>query len=147
MAAPSTVVVPRLTFSLLLVVLCPLSCSPPGTYNDLLRADTATACTTCAAGLSTSTTGGRDSSACDVCATGYGGTNCAAQCGGGSGVNATFGVAGRARGANCDACPTMSTGFSFDYLGQNRAFTPNPLARLGADSPADCLAEFAQIAD
>jgi len=41
----------------------------------------------------------------------------------------------------------MVTGFSFDYLGQNMNFTPAAVARNLADSPADCLAEFAQIAD
>jgi len=41
----------------------------------------------------------------------------------------------------------MVTGFSFDYLGQNQNFTPAAVARSLADSPADCLAEFAQIAD
>jgi len=41
----------------------------------------------------------------------------------------------------------MVTGFSFDYLGQNQNFTPAAVARNLADSPADCLAEFAQIAD
>ena len=41
----------------------------------------------------------------------------------------------------------MATGFSFDYLAQNKNFTPAAVARTGAESPADCLAEFAQIAD
>jgi hypothetical protein len=41
----------------------------------------------------------------------------------------------------------MISGFSFDYLGTNFNFTPDTVARTGADSPADCLAEFAQIAD
>jgi hypothetical protein len=40
----------------------------------------------------------------------------------------------------------MSTGFSFDYMG-NKNFTPAAVARLGAESAADCLAEFAQMVD
>lgn len=41
----------------------------------------------------------------------------------------------------------MTTGFSFDFLGNNEAFNPAPVARTGAASPADCLSSFAQIAD
>ena len=41
----------------------------------------------------------------------------------------------------------MSVGFSFDYLAVNRPFTPASVARTGAGSAADCLAEFAQIED
>lgn len=122
-----------------------LSPDSTGTYNALLRADTTTACTACNTGLSTSTTGGRDSSACDVCATGYGEAACGQQCGGDFGAN--FGVAGREKDSSCDACPVMATGFSFDYLAVNQNFTPSVVARAGADSPADCLAEFAQISD
>jgi hypothetical protein len=40
----------------------------------------------------------------------------------------------------------MSTGFSFDFMG-NKNFTPAAVARTGADSAADCLAEFAQVVD
>jgi hypothetical protein len=41
----------------------------------------------------------------------------------------------------------MSSGFSFDYQAQNQNFTPTVVARSGAESAADCLAEFAQIND
>jgi hypothetical protein len=41
----------------------------------------------------------------------------------------------------------MTVGFSFDYKGDNQPFTPAPVAREGAESAADCLAEFAQIED
>jgi hypothetical protein len=41
----------------------------------------------------------------------------------------------------------MVTGFSFDYLTTNYNFTPASVARASAGSPADCLAEFAQIVD
>lgn len=41
----------------------------------------------------------------------------------------------------------MSSGFSFDWAGTPQPFTPAPVARTGAASPADCLAEFAQIVD
>jgi len=118
---------------------------PVGTYNDVLRADTTSPCGSCPAGLSTSQAGGRSLTDCNVCSAGYGGANCATQCGAGNG--ATFGPAGRPEGTACEACPAMTTGFSFDYLAVNQNFTPAAVARAGADSPADCLAEFAQIAD
>jgi hypothetical protein len=80
-----------------------------------------------------------------MCAAGFGDSNCATQCGGGSG--ATYGPAGRSKvDPGCVACPAMSTGFSFDHMG-NQNFTPAAVARLAADSAADCLAEFAQIVD
>jgi hypothetical protein len=41
----------------------------------------------------------------------------------------------------------MTSGFSFDWAGTAQPFTPAPVARTGAASPADCLAEFAQIVD
>jgi hypothetical protein len=41
----------------------------------------------------------------------------------------------------------MSVGFSFDYKGVNKLFKPNSVARIGASSGADCLAQFAQIED
>jgi hypothetical protein len=80
-----------------------------------------------------------------VCKPGFGGANCGSQCGGGA---ATFGVAGRPVSTPaCDTCPAMTTGFSFDYEAANQPFTPAAVARTGADSAADCLAEFAQIED
>jgi hypothetical protein len=82
-----------------------------------------------------------------VCSVGYGddGT-CSQQCGGAA---ATYGPAGRnaAEDNACEACPTMSVGFSFDFLAVNQPFTPAAVARVGAASAADCLAEFAQIED
>jgi hypothetical protein len=41
----------------------------------------------------------------------------------------------------------MTSGFSFDYMADNKNFTPAVVARTGAESAADCLAEFAQIVD
>lgn len=119
----------------------------PGTYNSELRNTNSAACDACPSGLTTSQAGGRSVADCNVCKPGYGGDACGTPCGG-SGVNATFGIAGRpVTDSQCDACPTMSTGFSFDYLAVNQPFTPAPVARIGAASAADCLAEFAQVAD
>lgn len=121
---------------------------PTGTYNNLLRA-LGTACQSCPTGFTTSQAGADQATDCNMCSVGYGGTTCDSQCGGSAG--ATYGPAGRqstpATESACLACPVMTTGFSFDYLAQNQNFTPGAVARAGADSPADCLAEFAQIAD
>jgi hypothetical protein len=79
-----------------------------------------------------------------MCAVGYGGVNCTTQCG----SNApTYGPAGRESGSDCEACPVIPRGFYFDYLAVNRNFSPAVVARPGAASAADCLAEFAQIED
>lgn len=45
------------------------------------------------------------------------------------------------------SCPPQTVGFGFDYLGRTQLFQPAVVARAGADSPADCLNEFAQIED
>jgi hypothetical protein len=107
-----------------------------------------TSCSTVSPGLTTSQAGSRSSADCNVCSVGYGddGT-CSKQCGGAAA--ATYGPAGRnaAEDNACEACPTMSVGFSFDYLAVNQPFTPASVARTGAGSAADCLAEFAQIED
>jgi len=81
---------------------------------------------------------------CNMCAVGFGGTDCAIQCGGN---NATYGTAGREKDEPCVECPVIAVGFYFDYMAVNRNFTPVVVARPGAASAADCLAEFAQIAD
>jgi len=118
---------------------------PVGTFNADLRSNTTAPCNSCPAGLSTSQPGGRSADDCNVCAAGFGGANCATTCGATNGAN--YGPAGREAGLACVECPAMVTGFSFDYLGSNMNFTPAAVARSQADSPADCLAEFAQIAD
>jgi hypothetical protein len=41
----------------------------------------------------------------------------------------------------------MAVGFSFDFEGTNQLFKPISVARTGASSGADCLAQFAQIED
>lgn len=126
-----------------------------GTYNDVLRSSTTAACTSCGEGYTTSGTGSLSSTECSMCLPGYGdeptttsnNPSCGSKCGGAAG--ATFGPVGReasTEGRKCLACP-ISTGFSFDYLAQNQLFVPETVARLGADSSADCLAEYAQIVD
>lgn len=113
-----------------------------------MAANTTATCTPCTTGLTTSRTGGRTASDCNLCLPGYGGaSDCTNQCGG---LAATYGPAGRSTEDGttaCLDCPTMSVGFSFDYKSVNQAFTPNSVARLGAETGADCLAEFAQIVD
>lgn len=119
---------------------------PAGTYNPALMSSPAQ-CAACSAGLTTSQAGGSSTQDCNTCKVGWGGdSTCSSQCGG---VNATFGPAGRDAATDnaCEVCPTMSVGFSFDYLAQNQPFTPATVARVGAASAADCLAEFAQIVD
>lgn len=126
--------------------LAPAVTSPltPGTYNDALQSNNTAACQSCGTGLTTSQPGADSFGDCNVCVAGYGGSTCS-LCGGVAG--ATYGPAGQDNKANCTTCPTMATGFSFDYTGTNQPFTPASVARSGADSPADCLAEFAQIED
>lgn len=115
-----------------------------GTYNDQLRSNTTTPCTACPDHLTTSQAGGRSLEDCDTCAVGFGGTDCATQCGG---SNATYGPAGREKDAPCEACPVIAAGYFFDYLAVNRNFSPAVVARPGPTSLGDCLAEFAQITD
>jgi hypothetical protein len=45
------------------------------------------------------------------------------------------------------SCPAQTTGFSYDFNLTNANYTPAVVAALGAQSPADCLSEFAQIND
>lgn len=120
-----------------------------GTYNSLRRDNTTTPCEPCPAGLTSSSTGGDAVSDCNLCAEGWGGTGsgktCNLQCGGTNGAN--FGSAGREAGEKCDNCPAEAGSFNYDYLAQNQPFSPAVVARAGAASPADCLSEFAQIAD
>lgn len=116
-----------------------------GTYNSERRSNTTAQCDACPAGKTTAVAGARSAADCDVCSAGYGGASCNTTCGAANG--ATYGPAGRPEGTACETCPVMVTGFSFDYNGVNQNFTPAAVARQYADSPADCLAEFAQIAD
>jgi hypothetical protein len=39
------------------------------------------------------------------------------------------------------------TGYSYNWMSQNDPFAPRSVAKLGAASPADCLAEFVQVTD
>lgn len=81
-----------------------------------------------------------------ACMEGYGGPDCATPCGG-VGPAASYGPAGRAVGSECVACSVSKTGYSYNWMGQNDAFAPRSVAKLGAASPADCLAEFVQVRD
>lgn len=132
------------------LLLCSLTA---GTYRTGLGPDDATGnrlnqtCTDCSVGTTTSRPGARGQTDCNLCKPGWGGAaNCTTQCGG---TDATYGPAGRSPedSSACLVCPTMTVGFSFDVSGDNDAFTPDPVAREGAESAADCLAEFAQIED
>lgn len=115
-----------------------------GSYNDAPK--DSGECTLCAEGFTTSGAGSDKSDLCNVCQAGYGGTTCATKCGGLNGPQ--YGPAARPMDTPaCEACPLMTVGFSFDYLAQNKPYTPAPVARTGAASAADCLAEFAQIED
>lgn len=115
-----------------------------GYYNSVVRPNRTAPCDQCPTGLTTASSGGRSSDDCNLCAPGYGGENCATLCGGDA---ATFGVAGRPKHAPCAPCPSVITGYSFDYLANNLIFAPDLVARSGADTASHCLAEFAQIMD
>lgn len=119
-----------------------------GTYNDVLRSSKTLPCTPCPGHLTTLQAGGASLGHCNACAAGYGttlgGEDCATQCGSSS---ATYGQAGREKESACEACPAIARGFYFDYQAVNQNFTPAAVARPGAASTADCLAEFAQIGD
>lgn len=82
-----------------------------------------------------------------VCLPGWGGTDCATQCGGGYGSAASYGPAGRERGSACIPCNTALSYYSYDWQNQNDVWGAPVAARLGADNAADCLAQYAQIVD
>lgn len=117
---------------------------PVGTYNNATQSNLTAPCTTCPTGLTTSGTGSNRADQCNLCSAGYGGTDCATQCGGAS---ATYGPAGSDAGTNCTTCPAMTQGFAFDYRGTSVDYAPGSIARSGASTASDCLAEFAQIVD
>lgn len=122
---------------------------PTGTYNDRLQGDRTTPCSKCPLGLSTSQEGSLSVSDCDVCSPGFGGPSCALQCGGTQG-GPNYGPPGRYKGSSssdCEPCPVVQTGFSFDHLAVNQNFSTTVVARARASSPADCLLEFGQLAD
>jgi hypothetical protein len=119
---------------------------PTGTYNSEIRTTKTAPCEICPEGRSTFQTGGKSINDCSICVAGYGGDGCATKCGGGRGVNATYGGAGREE-TDCTVCAPISSGFTFYYRGQQSAFTPEVVSRVGAQSQGDCLAEFAQLAD
>lgn len=133
--------IPTALFLLLLLTI------PTGTYNDQIRPTKTDPCTDCPTGRSTFQTGGSSVSDCSVCVGGYGGSDCSGRCGGGRGLNATYGAPGRTQGADCDVCLAITNGFTFYYRGNQSSFVPAVVSRLGAESSADCLAEFAQIND
>lgn len=135
---------------------------PVGTFQDVIRSDSAdnsATCKVCTTGTTTTEEGANqaESSSCNVCAVGYGGaalSDCANgdQCGCSSATaactTANYGPAGRSPGTTaCVACPTMTQGFTFDWNQDTQNFTPDPVAKLGAESVSDCLAEFTQVED
>lgn len=99
----------------------------------------------CPTGLTTSQDGGSALRSCDTCLAGFGGTDCATQCGGSSGAN--YAPAGQAKGTDCLPCPLLEVGWAFDYKGSEQTFLPNIIARPRADSRSACLAEFLQNAE
>lgn len=127
---------------------------PIGTYNDVRQASNTTACTPCDGGYTTSQTGGSSTDDCNMCLPGFGGAAvCTATCGGGTGTSATYGPAGRLAvgvdaNPNCITCPSMgaTNGFTFNFNGTSNNFNPDAAARTGAESSADCLSSYAQLA-
>jgi hypothetical protein len=87
--------------------------------------------------------GATSAAGCDLCAAGYGGTNCT-LCGGGSGQQATYGD-GTLLKTPCNLCPLPGTGFSYSFNGVSYPYPANVVSRSGAQGAADCLSQFAQI--
>jgi hypothetical protein len=118
-----------------------------GTYRDKLSESNTAPCFKCPTGRSSSQPGAASIADCDVCAPGYGsapdaGTACGQQCGGSA---ATYGNNGRYLSAPiCKACPTPS-GYPFWFQNERQLWAPAAVARLGATSARECLAEFAQF--
>ena len=110
----------------------------------MLRNDTSSPCSACPAGTTTLRDGADSVEDCAACQPGFGGPGCAAQCGG-VGDAASYGPGGRSVGAECVACSASKAGYSFDWMMGNDMFAPRAVAKLGADSPGDCLAEFVQV--
>lgn len=120
--------------------------TPAGTYNPEIRTTKTAPCTACPEGRTTSQAGATTINDCSLCVVGYGGSDCNQRCGGGRGANATYGVEG-SEARVCEPCPAVANGFTFYYRGNQSAFVPAVVSRLGAGSAGDCLAEFAQITD
>lgn len=130
----------------------------PGTYNNAFKPAYSggvalqTECTACPAHTTTSVTGSKDVTDCNMCVVGFGGPDCATECGG-IGTSASYGKEGMAAGALCTACPNMAKGYFFTYAPtgttttSGHPYTPYVVSRIGATSTSDCLAEFSQIAD
>lgn len=78
------------------------------------------------------------------CKPGYGGTNCAAQCGGPS-SSGTYGQGQRALSTPCANCAT--TNFTVNVAGSNQTYVAAAASRLGADSISDCLSSWAAYGD
>lgn len=81
------------------------------------------------------------------CLGGWGFKDCATQCGGGTGSNATYGPPDRDYGSPCISCNDVLTSFSYNWMTDNDVWTAPVTARLEADNPVDCLAEFTQVVD
>lgn len=133
---------PCLTPPLLSCCTCVARCAPAGTYNDAVRNDTSSPCTACPIGTTTVRDGADSVDDCTACAPGYRGPNCATPCGG---AVASYGPAGRSLGAECTACSVAKVGYSYNWNGGMDTFAPASVARLGAASGYDCLAEFVQV--
>lgn len=87
-----------------------------------------------------------------VCSPGWGGLHCADKCGG-SGINATYGTAGREmyEGVPTPCTPCSADGrtatYSFLWNIGVDTFTPKTVSRIGAATPIECLSEYSQVAD
>jgi hypothetical protein len=114
-----------------------------GTYRVGLGVNNNETCTTCPTGQTTSLPGATALSGCDLCAAGHGGATCG-LCGGGSGVQATYGDGTLLKTA-CKSCPAPGTGFAYSFNGVSYPFAAEVVARSGAKGAADCLSQFAQI--
>lgn len=111
-------------------------------YNDVMRNDTNTPCSACRTGRTTVRDGATSVEDCTACAAGYGGKDCATPCGG---ATASYGPVGRPLGAECVACSVAQVGYSFGWQRAVDTFAPKPVAKLGAASGYDCLAEYVQV--
>lgn len=104
--------------------------------------DSNTPCSACPTGRTTVRDGATSVEDCTACSAGYGGKDCATPCGG---PTASYGPVGRALGAECVACSVAQVGYSFGWQRAVDTFAPKPVAKLGAASGYDCLAEYVQV--
>lgn len=80
------------------------------------------------------------------CEAGWGGPDCATQCGG-FGDAASYGPPGREYGSACVPCNNILTYYSYNWGTNNDVWSAPVVSRIGADNAVDCLAAYTQLVD